>query len=131
MQSMLTSVSRQKTDNLRQKDMDHSRSPKALEQSLREIEEARTPVMGRATDYPSGWHIEPHQHSKHQLIHAVQGVMVVQAEAGRWVAEERWHASQQCGADQRSPRAFMLVWRRALCEPRSWRERPPGLSELR
>lgn len=85
MLSMLTSVSRQKTYNFRQKDMDHSRTPKALEQSLREIEEARTPVMGRATDYPSGWHIEPHVHSKHQLIYAVQGVMVVQTEAGRWV----------------------------------------------
>lgn len=85
MQSVLTSVSRQNTSKLRQKDMDHSRSPKTLEQSLREIEEARSPVTGRATDYPAGWHIEPHEHSKHQLIYAVQGVMVVQAEAGRWV----------------------------------------------
>ena len=43
------------------------------------------PIAGRATDYPPGWHIEPHVHSKHQLIYAVRGVMVVQTDAGRWV----------------------------------------------
>src|SRR5262249_34235295 len=42
-------------------------------------------ISGKATDYPAGWHIHPHSHSKHQLIYAVRGVMVVRAEAGRWV----------------------------------------------
>ncbi|MDM0107013.1 AraC family ligand binding domain-containing protein [Variovorax sp. J22R24] len=65
--------------------MDRSRRPGALHQTLKEIDEARSPVTGRATDYPVGWHIEPHAHAKHQLIYAVRGVMVVQAEAGRWV----------------------------------------------
>ena len=49
------------------------------------VEGATSPVTGRATDYPAGWRIEPHSHAKHQLIHAVRGVMVVQSEAGRWV----------------------------------------------
>ncbi|MGJ7534611.1 MULTISPECIES: AraC family transcriptional regulator [unclassified Variovorax] len=65
--------------------MDSSRKPKALPQVLKEIDDAPTPVTGRATDYPSGWYIEPHVHAKHQLIYAVRGVMVVQARAGRWV----------------------------------------------
>ena len=52
---------------------------------MTEIELETSPIAGRATDFPAGWHIEPHAHSKHQLIYAVQGVMVVQAEAGRWV----------------------------------------------
>jgi AraC-like DNA-binding protein len=65
--------------------MDPSRRPKALAQMLKEIDEVPYPITGRATDYPANWHIEPHAHTKHQLIYAVRGVMVVQAQAGRWV----------------------------------------------
>jgi AraC-like DNA-binding protein/quercetin dioxygenase-like cupin family protein len=78
-------VSRQSTRNLCETDMPASRQPKALSEALREIDRASSPVTGRATDYPDGWRIEPHAHRKHQLIYAVRGVMVVQAEAGRWV----------------------------------------------
>jgi AraC-like DNA-binding protein/quercetin dioxygenase-like cupin family protein len=81
-------VSRQSTTNPREKDMSPTPRiprPKALQQALQEIEAAPSPISARATDYPSGWHIEPHAHTKHQLIYAVRGVMVVQAEAGRWV----------------------------------------------
>lgn len=59
--------------------------PKAMALSLREIDEARSPITVRATDYPAGWNIEPHLHAKHQLIYALRGVMVVHTEAGRWV----------------------------------------------
>lgn len=65
--------------------MDPSRQPQALSVALQEIDAAPCPVTGRATDYPASWHIAPHAHAKHQLIYAVQGVMVVQSEAGRWV----------------------------------------------
>jgi AraC-like DNA-binding protein/quercetin dioxygenase-like cupin family protein len=65
--------------------MDPSRKPKPLPQVLKEIDAASSPVTGRATDYPNGSSIEPHAHAKHQLIYAVRGVMVVQAQAGRWV----------------------------------------------
>jgi len=71
--------------NHRKKDMHSPRMPKPMAESLKEIEAAASPVTGRATDYPAGWAIEPHAHSKHQLIYAVRGVMVVQADAGRWV----------------------------------------------
>nr|WP_028311544.1 helix-turn-helix transcriptional regulator [Derxia gummosa] len=59
--------------------------PPALATSLQEIEAAVSPVAARQTDYPAGWCVAPHAHSRHQLIHAVRGVMVVEAEAGRWV----------------------------------------------
>jgi len=62
-----------------------ARPPKPLSESLKEIEAVQSPIAGRATDYPAGWHIKPHLHSKHQLIYAVRGVMVVKTEAGRWV----------------------------------------------
>jgi len=65
--------------------MDPSRKPKPLPQVLKEIDDASAPVTGRATDFPNGWNIAPHAHAKHQLIYAVRGVMVVQAQAGRWV----------------------------------------------
>lgn len=68
-----------------EKDMSPSYLPKALPEALKEIEAAPSPITGRPTDYPAGWHIKPHEHSKHQLIYAVRGVMVVSAEAGRWV----------------------------------------------
>ncbi len=65
--------------------MHPSRQPKTLSEALQEIEQACAPIIGRATDYPAGWHIAAHAHSKHQLLYAVRGVMVVQTEAGRWV----------------------------------------------
>lgn len=63
----------------------HSPKPQTLTESLRERQGKPPPIAGRATDYPAGWRIAPHAHSKHQLIYAVRGVMVVQAEVGRWV----------------------------------------------
>ncbi|MBO9513021.1 MAG: helix-turn-helix transcriptional regulator [Variovorax sp.] len=65
--------------------MQGTHQPPPMREALREIDAARSPVTGRATDYPAGWHIEPHAHAKHQLIYAVRGVMAVEAEAGRWV----------------------------------------------
>lgn len=82
------SVSRHITTDHREKDMKtlpRLSTPPALAQALKEIEEAASPITARPTDYPARWHIEPHAHSKHQLIYAVRGVMVVQADAGRWV----------------------------------------------
>lgn len=72
-------MSRRKTDT------SSRRAPLPLRETLKEIEAVSAPIAGRATDYPPGWHIEPHAHSKHQLIYAVRGVMVVQTDAGRWV----------------------------------------------
>lgn len=56
-----------------------------LSQALIEIDRCSAEVSCRAADYPSGWCIEPHAHNKHQLIYAVQGVMLIQSEVGYWV----------------------------------------------
>ncbi|TFZ03403.1 AraC family transcriptional regulator [Ramlibacter rhizophilus] len=71
--------------NHRKTDTPSTQAPPPLHQVLKEIEAVSSPVAGRATDYPPGWHIAPHTHTKHQLIYAVRGVMVVQADAGHWV----------------------------------------------
>jgi len=81
-------VSRHSARNALKKDIaaaTASRLPMALPDALRVIEETDSPVSGRPTDYPAGWVIEPHAHSKHQLLYAERGVMVVQAGGGRWV----------------------------------------------
>lgn len=84
---MATPVSRELTTKPREKDMHKppSSSPPALTQVLQEIDAASAPITARGTDYPAGWFVAPHAHNKHQLIYAIRGVMVVQAEAGRWV----------------------------------------------
>lgn len=58
---------------------------KPLSQVMDEVENALAPVLCRATNYPAGWQVQPHLHSRHQLIYAVQGVMGVRADAGHWV----------------------------------------------
>jgi AraC-like DNA-binding protein len=58
---------------------------KPLLQILDEVDREPAPVSCRATDYPAGWDVAPHAHAKHQLVHAVHGVMIVRADAGQWV----------------------------------------------
>ncbi len=43
------------------------------------------PVMALAVDYPHGHVIPPHRHARAQLLFAVEGVMTVEADGGRWV----------------------------------------------
>ena len=52
---------------------------------LAEVDRSPLPVTSRATDYRAGTIIDKHAHAKHQLIYAVHGVMVVDAEGGQWV----------------------------------------------
>ena len=59
--------------------------PEPLEQVLKNIEESTAPITCKSTDYEAGWTIEPHWHTRNQLLYAVRGVMVVQTETGRWV----------------------------------------------
>ena len=58
---------------------------KPMPQILDEVDREPAAVSCRATDYPAGWQVPAHAHAKHQLIHAVHGVMIVRAEAGQWV----------------------------------------------
>ncbi|WP_312960395.1 AraC family transcriptional regulator [Stutzerimonas nitrititolerans] len=51
---------------------------------LREIDDAAWIVHSSATDYPDGWVIEPHSHNKDQLIHGIEGVMVVYTDQCQW-----------------------------------------------
>jgi AraC-like DNA-binding protein len=48
-------------------------------------DQGRSPVSGRAADFSHGFRVPLHSHPTAQLIHAVQGVMVVSTEAGQWI----------------------------------------------
>ena len=57
----------------------------SFEQRLATIDADTEPMVCMATDYAPDERIARHAHRKHQLVHAVHGVMVVQAAAGQWV----------------------------------------------
>lgn len=57
---------------------------KLLKEFLLEVDEANWTVNSSATDYPADWIITPHSHSKHQLLYAIEGVMVVHSALSQW-----------------------------------------------
>ncbi len=44
------------------------------------------PIVAIATDYPDAYHHPPHSHPRAQLVYAAEGVVIVTAEEGTWVA---------------------------------------------
>ena len=48
-------------------------------------DQGASPVTGRSADFSSGFLVPRHCHPTAQLIHAVQGVMVVSTDAGQWI----------------------------------------------
>lgn len=55
-----------------------------LHEFLRDIDLADWSLSSSATDYPENWSIPPHSHGKHQLIYAIEGVMVVRSALEQW-----------------------------------------------
>jgi AraC-like DNA-binding protein len=43
------------------------------------------PVAALAADYPHGTFVASHRHRRAQLLYAVEGVMLIEAQTGRWV----------------------------------------------
>jgi AraC-like DNA-binding protein/mannose-6-phosphate isomerase-like protein (cupin superfamily) len=73
-------VSRDPGDNYRKKGI----IIKPLQEFMLEMDEVAWAVCSSATDYPENWFIEPHSHAKHQLIYAIEGVMVVHSGLSQW-----------------------------------------------
>nr|WP_034657681.1 helix-turn-helix transcriptional regulator [Chelativorans sp. J32] len=49
------------------------------------IDAAEAAVLALPTDYPDGYHVEKHRHSRSQLLYALSGVAVVRTGGGRWM----------------------------------------------
>jgi hypothetical protein len=45
----------------------------------------REPVYTIPSQYPSGYHVAPHQHSRAQFVYARTGVVMVSSRQGRWM----------------------------------------------
>lgn len=73
-------VSRDSGDDCREK----GKMIRSLDEFLRDIDQADWSLSSSATDYPENWHIPPHAHDKHQLIYAIEGVMVVNSAQSQW-----------------------------------------------
>jgi AraC-like DNA-binding protein len=86
-------VSRDSGNNPRKKGI----MVKPLKEFLHEIDARQLPVSSSATDYPDNWQIPPHSHEKHQLIYAIQGVMVVHAALNQWTVPPSRGIWMPCG----------------------------------
>ena len=49
------------------------------------------PAAALAIDYPHGHVIPPHRHAYAQLLYALEGVLTVETQDGRWVAVSYTH----------------------------------------
>jgi len=52
---------------------------------LAAIEAASEPVYTIPSEYPAGYHVEPHSHSRAQFVYARSGVLMVSSIQGRWM----------------------------------------------
>ncbi len=55
------------------------------EQRLRWLEEAGGEVVALPSEYPDGYRVPTHRHSRSQLLHALTGVVMVSTGKGRWM----------------------------------------------
>jgi AraC-like DNA-binding protein/mannose-6-phosphate isomerase-like protein (cupin superfamily) len=49
------------------------------------LERVRQPIVALPTEYPNGYHVPDHHHSRGQLLYAPTGVVLVQTQIGRWM----------------------------------------------
>ncbi|CDM57709.1 MULTISPECIES: AraC family transcriptional regulator [Rhizobium] len=52
---------------------------------LAAIEAASEPVYAIPSEYPAGYHVKPHRHSRAQFVYARAGVVMVSSVQGRWM----------------------------------------------
>ena len=54
-------------------------------QRLEWLEGAAGPIVALPSEYPDGYHVPNHHHSRSQLLHALTGVVLVSSQFGRWM----------------------------------------------
>lgn len=70
---------------------------KPLNEFLQEIDAGDWAVISSATDYPENWVIPEHSHEKHQLLYAIEGVMVVHSAHNQWTVPSNRGFWMPCG----------------------------------
>ncbi len=54
-------------------------------QRLDWLERASGPILALLSEYPDGYRVPEHHHSRAQLLHALSGVVLVRTQFGRWM----------------------------------------------
>lgn len=72
---------------------------RSLQEHVAEIDASAWMMTSSATDYPENWFIAPHSHEKHQLIYAIEGVMVVHSADCQWVVPPSRGIWMPCGQE--------------------------------
>lgn len=49
------------------------------------LEQAPGPIVALPSEFPDGYHVPEHHHSRSQLLHALTGVVLVSTQLGRWM----------------------------------------------
>ncbi|WP_109513203.1 AraC family transcriptional regulator [Pseudomonas ovata] len=70
---------------------------RSLQEHVAEIDASAGSITSSATDYPENWFIASHSHARHQLIYAIEGVMVVHSAACQWVVPPSRGIWMPCG----------------------------------
>ncbi len=86
-------VSRNSGGNCREK----GEMIKSLDKFLQEIDQGDWAVISSATDYPENWLVPDHSHEKHQLLYAIEGVMVVRSAQNQWTVPPNRGFWMPCG----------------------------------
>ncbi len=60
------------------------------------FEDTPMPVAALAADYPHAAFVSTHRHRRAQLLYAIEGVMLIEARAGRWVVPPTRASLDRC-----------------------------------
>ena len=81
------------------------------------FERTPMPVAALAADYPHGAFVALHRHRRAQLLYAVEGVMLIEAQAGRWVVPPTRAVWLDAGLDHTVRMSGNVKMRTVFVEP--------------
>ena len=81
------------------------------------LERTPMPVAALAADYPHGAFVASHRHRRAQLLYAVEGVMLIEAQAGRWVVPPTRAVWLDAGLDHTVRMSGNVKMRTVFVEP--------------
>ncbi len=117
-------VSRNSGGNCREK----GEMIKSLDKFLQEIDQGDWAVISSATDYPENWLVPDHSHEKHQLLYAIEGVMVVRSAQNQWTVPPNRGFWMPCGQVHSLRCVGALKMRSVFVRPDSFANLPRACS---
>ncbi|MEO3385165.1 helix-turn-helix transcriptional regulator [Mesorhizobium sp. CAU 1741] len=101
-----------------------------MRRRLDRIEAARGDVIAVASDYPDGFRVNEHRHSRGQLLHALSGVVMISTREGRWMVPPDHAMWIPAGVDHAVEMLGPVRMRSAYVLPGSAAGLPGGLRVL-